>query len=181
MIVKERRLQLGGHELLLRCAREEDAQRLIDYLKTTSGETRFLIREPDEVTMTQEDERRFIRRQNESASDVMLLAFYDGEFAGNASLMGMGPSRYRHRAGVAIALYQAYTGLGIGRAMIEALLAIAKECGIEQVELEVVADNERAIRLYKKFGFTEYGRNPQGFRPRNGGYQELVLMRLGLS
>ena len=176
MIIGERRIQLGGHELLLRCAREEDAQRLIDYLKTTSGETRFLIREPDEVTMTQEDERRFIRRQNESASDVMLLAFYDGEFAGNASLMGMGPSRYRHRAGVAIALYQAYTGLGIGRAMIEALLAIAKECGIEQVELEVVADNERAIALYKKLGFEVYGTMPRNMKYRDGTYADVYWM-----
>ena len=104
MIIQERRIRLGEHELLLRNAREEDAQRLLHYLKTTSAETRFLIREPDEVTMTLEDERRFIQRQNESERDVMVLAFYDGEFAGNASLMGMGPSRYRHRAGLAIAL-----------------------------------------------------------------------------
>ena len=176
MIIGERRIQLGGHELLLRCAREEDAQRLLDYLKTTSGETRFLIREPDEVTMTQEDERRFIRRQNESASDVMLLAFYDGEFAGNASLMGMGPSRYRHRAGVAIALYQAYTGLGIGRAMMEALLAIAREHGIEQVELEVVADNARAIALYKKLGFEVYGTMPRNMKYRDGTYADVYWM-----
>ena len=46
MIIGERRIQLGGHELLLRCAREEDAQRLLDYLKTTSGETRFLTSVP---------------------------------------------------------------------------------------------------------------------------------------
>ena len=176
MIIGERRIQLGGHELLLRCAREEDAQRLLDYLKTTSGETRFLIREPDEVTMTQEDERRFIRRQNESASDVMLLAFYDGEFAGNASLMGMGPSRYRHRAGVAIALFQAYTGLGIGRAMMEALLAIAREHGIEQVELEVVADNARAIALYKKLGFEMYGTMPRNMKYRDGTYADVYWM-----
>lgn len=176
MIVKERRIQLGGHELLLRNAREEDAQRLIDYLKTTSGETRFLIREPDEVTMTPEDERRFIRMQNESERDVMLLAFYDGKFAGNGSLMGMGPSRYRHRAGLAIALYQAYTGLGIGRAMIEALLAIAGENGIEQVELEVAADNERAIALYQKLGFEVYGTMPRNMKYRDGTYADVYWM-----
>lgn len=176
MIIGERRIQLGGHELLLRCAREEDAQRLLDYLKTTSGETRFLIREPDEVTMTEEDERRFIRMQNESERDVMLLAFYDGEFAGNGSLMGMGPSRYRHRAGVAIALFQAYTGLGIGRAMMEALLAIAREHGIEQVELEVVADNARAIALYKKLGFEVYGTMPRNMKYRDGTYADVYWM-----
>ncbi|MDY5348540.1 MAG: GNAT family N-acetyltransferase [Candidatus Ventricola sp.] len=176
MIIGERRIQLGGHELLLRCAREEDAQRLLDYLKTTSGETRFLIREPDEVTMTEEDERRFIRMQNESERDVMLLAFYDGEFAGNGALMGMGPSRYRHRAGVAIALFQAYTGLGIGRAMMEALLAIAREHGIEQVELEVVADNARAIALYKKLGFEVYGTMPRNMKYRDGTYANVYWM-----
>ena len=176
MIIGERRIQLGGHELLLRCAREEDAQRLLDYLKTTSGETRFLIREPDEVTMTEEDERRFIRMQNESERDVMLLAFYDGEFAGNGSLMGMGPSRYRHRAGVAIALFQAYTGLGIGRAMMEALLAIAREHGIEQVELEVVADTERAIALYKQLGFEVYGTMPRNMKYRDGTYADVYWM-----
>ena len=176
MIIQERRIRLGEHELLLRNAREEDAQRLLHYLKTTSAETRFLIREPDEVTMTLEDERRFIQRQNESERDVMVLAFYDGEFAGNASLMGMGPSRYRHRAGLAIALYQAYTGLGIGRAVLEALLAIAKDCGIEQVELEVVADNERAIALYKNLGFEVYGTMPRNMKYREGTYADVYWM-----
>ena len=44
----------------------------------------------------------------------------------------------------------------------------------------MVADNASALALHKKFGFVEYGRNPKGFRSRNTGYQELVLMRLVL-
>ena len=48
------------------------------------------------------------------------------------------------------------------------------------MELEVVADNARAIALYKKAGFAEYGRNPRGFRTRDGRWQENVLMRLEL-
>ena len=44
----------------------------------------------------------------------------------------------------------------------------------------MVADNASSLALYKKFGFVEYGRNPKGFRSRNTGYQELVLMRLVL-
>jgi hypothetical protein len=38
-----------GREVLLRTAKTEDASDLIKYLKTTSGETPFLIREPDEI------------------------------------------------------------------------------------------------------------------------------------
>ena len=44
----------------------------------------------------------------------------------------------------------------------------------------MVGDNENAVRLYKKYGFVEYGRNPRGFLTRDGRWQELVLMRLEL-
>lgn len=48
------------------------------------------------------------------------------------------------------------------------------------MELTVVAENERAVMLYKKCGFVEYGRNPRGFLFRINGYQEILEMRLEL-
>ena len=48
------------------------------------------------------------------------------------------------------------------------------------LELNVVADNQSAIRLYEKMGFVEYGRNPKGFCSRRSGYQELIYMCLDL-
>ena len=48
------------------------------------------------------------------------------------------------------------------------------------VELDVVAENTAARMLYEHVGFTEYGRNPRGFRTRSGAWQELILMRLEL-
>ena len=56
----------------------------------------------------------------------------------------------------------------------------AKNAGYEQLELDVVADNKKAVALYKSVGFTEYGRNPFGFRSRLTVRQELILMRLEL-
>ena len=54
------------------------------------------------------------------------------------------------------------------------------QAGYLQLELEAVADNVPALTLYKSVGFQEYGRNPRGFRTRDGRWQELVLMRLEL-
>lgn len=48
----------------------------------------------------------------------------------------------------------------------------------EQMELNVVAENTRAIIMYEAAGFVEFGRNPRGFKSRLSGYQELVYMRL---
>ena len=79
-----------------------------------------------------------------------------------------------------ISVLRAYWGLGLGRALTEACIQWAKEAGYEQLELTVVAENERAIALYRKAGFVEFGRNPRGFRSRTSGYQEIVHMLLAL-
>ena len=75
---------------------------------------------------------------------------------------------------------KAYWGLGIGRALTEACIECAKNAGYVQLELEAVADNDKALALYRSVGFVEYGQNPKGFRSRFSGWQELVLMRLDL-
>ena len=86
----------------------------------------------------------------------------------------------RHRANFGISIEQAFWGLGIGREMLRVCIECAKAAGYAQLELEAVADNERAIALYQSEGFIECGRNPKGFRSRTSGWQALVHMRLEL-
>ena len=62
----------------------------------------------------------------------------------------------------------------------ESCIDCARRAGYVQLELEVVADNERAAALYRRAGFEEYGRNPRGYKSAAVGYQELVYMRLEL-
>ena len=176
MRIENERIELNGRELFLRNATEEDAQMLIDYLKVTCGETRYLVKEPEEIKMTIEQEKAFINQNNESENNLLLLGFLDGEYVGNCSLMGMNASRYQHRVSMGIALYQKYTGMGIGRAMMETLCAIAKEKGFEQIELEVVADNEKAIGLYKSMGFEIYGTFPNNMKYKDGTYANAYWM-----
>lgn len=178
MIIKSETIDLNGRELVLRNATEDDAQMLLDYLKTTCGETRFLLKEPEEITLTLEQEKDFIRNGNESETNVMILGFLDGEYVGNCSLMGKRLIRQKHRASMGIALYQKFTGMGIGTAMIEKLIEIATEKGYEQLELEVVANNEKAIHLYKKMGFEIYGTFKDTMKYPDGTYaDEYWMMR----
>lgn len=176
MTVDEKIVKINGHELLLRTATKEDASMLLDYLKTTCGETKNLVKEPEEITMTLEEEYEFIRHQNESEHNLMLLGFLDGTYVGNCSFMGMGPKRYRHRVSMGIALYQNYTGMGIGRVMIQELCDNAKRIGMEQMELEVVSTNIRAIALYTKMGFKIYGTFPNNMKYKDGTYTDAYWM-----
>ena len=83
----------------------------------------------------------------------MLIGTVAGEHVGNCSLLSLeNYERYAHRCSVAIALYQKYCGLGIGREMLKTVLAVAKQCGYEQAELEVVSTNTPAIDCTRASG-----------------------------
>ena len=166
-----------GQEVILRNAETGDAENLINYLKATTEETPYLIREPEEVTLSLEEEQSFIRRIIASDRELMLIATINGKHIGNCSLMSVGGyRRYRHRCDVAIALYQEYCGRGIGKMMLETVLKTAKEAGYEQAELDVVSANEAAIRLYEKLGFRQYGVFPHNMKYRDGSYADCVWM-----
>ena len=166
-----------GRTVVLRNARPEDSADLIQYLKTTSAETPYLIREPDEIKITEENEKQFIQAKIDDERELMLVAFVDGKHVGNCSLMSIAPyKRYIHRCDVAIALYKEYCGCGIGKAMLQTVLDVAKSVGFEQAELEVMAENKDAIALYEKLGFKKFGTFPDNMKYADGSYMDAYWM-----
>ena len=177
MRINEEKYNLDGKEIILRNARQDEAQMLLNYLKTVTGETRFLMYGPEEVQYTIEQEEDFIREHNDSEDKLLLLAFVDGEYAGNCSFQGRSESRREaHRAGIGIALFQKYTGQGLGKLMLKTLLEEAKKKGYEQAELTVVDGNTRAYRLYESAGFKECGRSPSANKYADGTYADDIWM-----
>jgi putative acetyltransferase len=63
--------------------------------------------------------------------------------------------------------------------MLDACLSVARNSGIEKVELEVFSDNLGAVRLYESFGFCLEGVKVRG-RKLDGRYQDVKLMALWL-
>ena len=166
-----------GRTVILRNARPEDSAALIGYLKTTSAETPYLIREPEEITITEEQENQFIQAKIDAERELMLVAFIDGKHIGNCSLMSIAPyKRYSHRCDVAIALYKEFCGCGIGKAMLQTVLDVAKNIGYEQAELEVMAENKDAIAMYEKLGFKRFGTFPDNMKYAEGSYMDAYWM-----
>ena len=93
----------NNRTIVLRNATPEDAEDLITYLKVTTAETPYLIREPEEVAMTREQEEAFINHCLNSDRSLMLIATLDGKHIGNCSFNPVGNyKRYQHRCEVAI-------------------------------------------------------------------------------
>ena len=181
MKYKQTILLKNGKEAVLRNGEAADGEAALENFLKTHAETDFLLSYPDECRMTKEDEADYLRQKAESANETEILALVDGKIAGTAGIDAIG-NKYKlgHRAEFGISLLKDYWGLGLGRALTKACIQCARQAGYEQLELNVAAENERAIALYRKLGFTEYGRNPKGFRSRISGYQEIVYMRLEL-
>ena len=174
-------LLTGGTELLVRNAVASDARALRDVMQRTHSETDYLLSYPDEQSVDDEQEACSLEETERSGNEVELVAVIDGRIVGSAGVSAVRSRRkVAHRACFGISILKEYWGMGIGRVLMEASIDCARQAGYTQLELEVVVDNERAVSLYRRAGFEEFGRNPRGYRSASSGYQELVYMRLEL-
>ena len=171
----------NGKEALIRNGEAADGLAVFENFNLTHAETDYLLSYPDENSFDPAQEAQFLEEKRKSANEIQLLALVDGSVAGTAGIEAVGrKDKVKHRAAFGISVSKAYWGLGIGRALTNACIRCAKEAGYSQLELTAVADNERALALYRSLGFEAFGRNPKGFCSRISGFQELVYMRLEL-
>ena len=167
-----------GRELVLRSCTPDDAEALLKVFIQTLGETDNLLIYPDECEYTTESEAQFLKGKQDSERECEILAFLDGRLVGTAGITAVGTQiKLRHRASFGVCILKEFWGLGIGEQLVRACIDSARKAGYIQLELDVVADNARALALYKKLGFEEYGRNPKGFLLRTGECKELVYMK----
>jgi len=107
--------------------------------------------------------------------DLLLGAFVGHRLVGTAGLHRQG-GRRRHVAVLGVGVADDLNGRGIGSALIAALLDAAdKWLDLRRIELSVFADNERAIRLYERFGFAREG-IMRAYAFRDGRYADGVMM-----
>lgn len=83
----------------------------------------------------------------------------------------------RHCGTLGMGLLPEHRGQGLGRELITACIAKAQAAGITRIQLDVLANNERAIRLYERVGFVREGVKKHGLRI-HGDYFDEVFMAL---
>lgn len=178
MIYKTRSIVLkDGRSAILRAPRESDAEEMLEYLRTASGETEFLASYPEELKFTAKGERAYLKNNLDSPNTMMLVCDVDGKIAGNSQIVFMSSLKTCHRAAVMIGLLREYWGLGIGGALFREMEREAREHGTEQLELEMIAGNDRALALYRRAGFEIMAEHPDAFRLRDGTSRAAVFMR----
>ncbi len=170
----------NGQELIITKAKPEDAKKILEYLNRVGGESDNLLFGKNEFNMTVEQESNFINHLNNSDKSCMLLGFIDGIIASLATLSGFERKRIAHRGKAAVSVRRDYWNSGVGTAMLNELIRFSREdAEIEIIELEVKADNSRAIHVYEKLGFQKIGTYEKYFKI-NGNYYDCDLLNLYL-
>ncbi len=169
---------MSSNLFVIERARPEEAAELLDYLKIVGGETNNLSFGAEGVPLSLEAEQDYLRAQCGSTDNAQFFAKVDGEIIGTASL-NRNHNRMSHRGVFGISLKKAWWGCGAASALMEEILAFAKENGFEQLNLEVRSSNTRAIHLYEKYGFRKLCTFPHFFKI-DGEYIDFDLMNLEL-
>jgi RimJ/RimL family protein N-acetyltransferase len=143
--------------IVIREAREEDAEAFLEHCTRLDNETRFMMLEPGERTTTVAQQRRRLRAIGQVDTQTILVADSDGEIAGHIAGFG---GRYRRNAKtvhVVIGVLERFRGQGTGSRLLGELESWARSRELRRLELTVMTHNERAIRLYRKMGYETEG------------------------
>ena len=166
-----------GRCCTIRSVEPDDAGSMLEYMKIMLGETPFLLRAPDEFNYSAEEEAAVLTRRRDDPRCLMLLVVLDGQIIASADVCSHGAkSRLMHRGELGISVRKDHWRQGIGSALMERLIAFAKQSGYEQIELTVESKNRRALALYLKYGFMVYGTRPHGMKYPDGSYDNDYLM-----
>ena len=112
---------------------------------------------------------------------VPLVAVVDGEVVGTATLVRRPHNLARHIAEVrGVVVAARYWRRGIARRLIEELRARAVAMGLEILEISC-RGGTTAETVYRRLGFTEYGRLPRAIKEPSGRVFDEVFFYLPLA
>ncbi len=158
----------------------EDAAEILEYFKAVCGESDNLMFGAEDISMTVEDEERFIEEYENAEYSIFLVGRIEGKIVSTVAITSGAQPRVAHNYSIGMSVLKDYWGHGIGTLM---MIAVLDYCRITEhckcVQLGVKADNAAAIGLYEKMGFEEVGRHKDHIMVGET-YYDMILMDLHL-
>lgn len=154
-----------------------DYKGLLDVLKTAMNETDFLSCSGTELNLDYEDEKKYINDLKLSKNRKMFVAIYQGKLVGSIDFRGSNLKKSRHYGSIGLLVLKKYWSKGIGTKLLDKVIDWGKRNEIKKINLEVAANNNRAIQLYERKGFKLEG-NIEMARYVNGIFIDLLIYGL---
>ena len=140
------------------------------------GETENLDREKGEAYIDESGFKQIIKDDTERLNNLFLVAEVNGSIVGFSRCEGGKLRRISHKAEFGIGILKEYWGYGIGKNLLKETVYWADSNEIRKMTLNVLETNEKAIKLYKGFGFEVEGILKKDKMLSDGNYYNTILM-----
>jgi len=168
-------------------------------LKDGKNATLRPLKEDDEKEFHQlfqgipEQERMFIKHRVQDLSvihdwcrdidygrNLPLMGVIDKKIVGAATLHQQLGGWKRHIGRVSVLVHPDFRGRGLATGLIEEIIEIARNAGLERVEAEFIGEQEAAVKMFALLGFSQLMRLEDYVRDMQGTAHDYILMGLGL-
>ena len=152
--------------------RKFEAQDLVSAMSIWNEVVREGVAFPQDEELTEDSAKTFFVSQSYTG-----IAVDDktSEVVGLYILHPNNVGRCGHICNTSYAVKEGMRGLHIGEQLVKDSLKVGAELGFRILQFNaVVATNSHALHLYERLGFTQFGRIPQGFRMKDGHYEDII-------
>lgn len=115
----------------------------------------------------------------ETAQNINVVAEVEGRLIANSDVQRGRFFDESHHGKLGISVSKEYRDLGVGFEMMKTLVEESRKAGLKTIELEVFANNPKAIHVYEKVGFVQAGRIPKKIF-RKGKSTDIIVMAIEL-
>ena len=160
-----------GRRVRLRTYEPSDLDALVSLYASLSAETLRWSLPPY-------DRQKIERWTSDLPNKIILLALSQDRVVGHLLITIFQSLRFKGIGELIIYLHQEFQNAGLGSAMIAESISLARMRGLHRIGLSVVADNQKAIRLYENMGFLKEGVRRHNYFGIDGVYHDEVDMGL---
>jgi ribosomal protein S18 acetylase RimI-like enzyme len=176
MRVNQKEFYVNNLQYFIRSAMEKDAKNLSEVRLQIDGETENLDREKGEEYIDESGFKQIIKNDKESISNLFLVAEVNEKIVGFSRCEGNKLKRTAHKVEFGVCVLKEYWGYGIGKNLLNESVLWADSNGIKKITLNVLETNDKAIKLYKKYGFEVEGTLKNDKILSDGKYYNTILM-----
>ncbi len=166
-----------GQNVIIRYPTLNDVETLTNHINTLSKEKTFILFQGEQLTVDYEKKylQSVIEKINKKQKIVLMVFIGDKLVAESSIEMKERAESHIGRFGIAVA--KDFRGLGIGKLLMK---VISEEAKKEIPDLKILvlgcfSNNSSALKMYKKFGFINYGVLPNGIKHK-GQYIDDICM-----
>lgn len=165
-----------GSRSRLQPLRKEDEKAFHEFFLAVPAPERMFIKH----RVTEPEVIRNWCRNIDLGRNLPLLAFIDGKIAGAATLHQQLGGWKRHIGRVSVLVLPKYRGRGLARALVEEIVGLARNLGLERVEAEFIGDQEAAIKMFALLGFSNLVRLENYVKDMQAISHDYILMGVDL-